>query len=111
MASQKCKATGELKLWSGRRRHFRNRFDDAHKAFNSVIQGGAADIVKDRMNVLFTEVNGPDCRMLLQVHDSVVFEIKNGMEDTYLPEIRRIMTDLPQFGVKFAVDIKKWSAK
>lgn len=108
LASKKCKATGEIKLWSGRKRHFANRFDDSHKAFNSVIQGGAADIVKLVMNRLFEQVHCDDCRMLLQVHDSVVFEIREGLEDKYLPEIRRIMEDLPDFEVRFAVDIHPW---
>jgi DNA polymerase I-like protein with 3'-5' exonuclease and polymerase domains len=47
--------------------------------------------------------------MLLQVHDSVVFEIRRGMEDYFRPKILAIMENIePDFGVKFAVDMHKW---
>ena len=49
------------------------------------------------------------CRMLLQVHDSVVFEIKDSEINNSLSEITRVMEDVkPDFGVKFKVDIHKW---
>lgn len=110
MAQRACKQKGKLKLWSGRHRHFMYPEDEAHKAFNSVIQGGAADIVEATMLRLENEVdNDAECRMLLQVHDSVVFEIKDGTEEYYLPKIKKVMEDIPQpFGVKFAIEIKKW---
>lgn len=112
LASNKCKATGSIKLWSGRYRHFEDRRGDSHKAFNSVIQGGAADIVKMVMNRLRLEVDNDDeCRMLLQVHDSVVFEIREDVLMDYLPRIKNVMTDLPEFGVRFAVDIHEWGSK
>ena len=112
LAGNKCKSVGQIRLWSGRYRHFEDRRGDSHKAFNSVIQGGAADVVKMVMNRLRLEVdNDEECRMLLQVHDSVVFEIKEDKVDTYLPMIEKVMTDLPEFGVRFAVDIHEWASK
>lgn len=62
----------KVKLWSGRYRHFRSP-KDGYKAFNSFIQGGAADIVKHVMNRI--NIERPDLRMLLQVHDSIIFEL------------------------------------
>jgi DNA polymerase-1 len=109
LAQRKAASKGKLQLWSGRYRHFLRPKDEAHKAFNSIIQGGAADIVERTMIRLFNQVHGDDCRMLLQVHDSVVFEIREGMEDHYLPLIKEVMTNVePDFGVKFAVDIHEW---
>ena len=110
IASSKAKSRGKLRLWSGRYRHFLYPQDEAHKAFNSIIQGGAADIVERTMVRLFKQVdNEQECRMLLQVHDSVVFEIKKGLEDKYLPLIKACMENVePDFGVKFAVDIHEW---
>lgn len=109
MAAVKCKAQRYLKLWSGRRRHFQRPSEESHKAFNSIIQGGAADIVERTMLRLDEAVDSDDCRMLLQVHDSVVFEIRNGMEAAYLPRIRTVMEDVsPDFGVVFRVDIHRW---
>lgn len=112
MAKRKAAAKGSLKLWSGRKRHFLYPAEESHKAFNSVIQGGAADIVERTMVRL--DANGcnvNDCRMLLQVHDSVVFEIKKEKLDYYIPKIRDIMVNVePDFGVKFAVDVHKWGS-
>lgn len=113
LAQQRAKYAGKVKLWSTRYRHFVDREKEAHKAFNSVIQGGAADIVEGTMVRLFNQVdNEEECRMLLTVHDSVIFEVKNGREDYYLPKIREVMENVvPDFGVKFAVDIHKFGDK
>lgn len=114
LAAATTKAQGRVKLWSGRYRHFDYPANSAHKAFNSVCQGGGADIMEATMRRLFDEVdNEQDCRMLLQVHDSIVFEIKDSVADTVLPEIKRIMEDVDgstgfNFGVRFAVDCHRW---
>jgi len=108
-ASAICKTKRKVKLWSGRYRHFQYPKDEGHKAFNSLIQGGAADIVETRMVELYEKVDCEDCRMLLTVHDSVLFEIRKGKEDYYRGRITEIMSDVrPKFGVKFAVDFHKW---
>ena len=107
-----CQHKGKIKLWTGRYRHFWNREEDKHKAFNSVIQGGAADIVEHQMVRLFEEVDNEEtCRMLLQVHDSVVFEIKKDVIGPSVLKIKEIMEDVkPNFGVRFKVDAHKWGA-
>lgn len=113
VAAQRCQQEGFVKYWTGRRRHFVRPRDEAHKAFNAVCQGGAFEIVKRRMIALDKAgLNNDECRMDLQVHDSVRFDIENGKEDTYIPEIKRVMEDVkPDFGVKFRVDCKKWGSK
>lgn len=112
-AAQKCLDTGRIKYWTGRIRHFDNPKEDARKAFNSAIQGGAFEIVKHAMIRLDEEgCNTDDCYMDLQVHDSVRFCIKKGLEHIYLPKIKTIMEDVrPDFGVKFKVEIKRWGTK
>jgi DNA polymerase-1 len=109
LAKSKAMRTGKVKLWSGRTRKFLYPEDEARKAFNSAIQGGAADIVKRAMVRLYNTVDNDDCQMLLQVHDSVVFEIREGTEDKYLPLIKETMEAVePDFGVHFAVDVHEW---
>jgi DNA polymerase I-like protein with 3'-5' exonuclease and polymerase domains len=99
-------------MWTGRRRHFDDPAQQNYRAFNAIIQGGAADIVMRSMLRLGEVVDGDNCRMLLQIHDAVVFEIKNGMEEGYLPQIKAVMEDVkPDFGVKFFVSIDKWGEK
>lgn len=108
LAARAAIRQGFIRTWTGRRRHFENPAAEAHKAFNAVVQSGAADIVKRQMLRLDEELD-PECRMVLQIHDSIVFEIPNGKEEIYRPQIIRIMEDVrPDFGVKFKVDWHRW---
>lgn len=84
---------GSLRLISGRRRHFQYPRDEARKSFNSLIQGGAADLVERAMVRLHKRIANDDCRMLLQVHDSVIFEIKEEKVLEYGPKILDTLRD------------------
>jgi DNA polymerase-1 len=117
-ANKHAAKVGEVKYWVGprRRRFVKDRrtgqYIGAHKAYNSLIQGGGAEIVKSAMLRLFREVDGPNCQMLLQVHDSVVFEIRESMVDYYVPIIKEVMSrveDELNFGVFFATEEEYWS--
>lgn len=113
LATRTAKGQGFVRYWSKRRRHFAYPQAEGHKAMNAVLQGGAADIIKRQMVRLWKgpcELNlNPECKMLLQVHDSVVFEIQKGKVDKYRPEIVNIMEDIiPDFGVPFRVDFHRW---
>ncbi len=111
LAQRRCKQLGFVKYWTGRRRHFMFPESEAHKAFNSVCQGGAFEIVKRAMiRIDEAGLNNDECRMDLQVHDSLRFDIEDGKEHIYLPEIRNIMEDVrPDFGVKFRTDTHRWA--
>lgn len=108
---------GKAPLWSGRYRHFMDREGDARKAMNSIIQGGAADIV-ERVMVKCWEgfaKNNDDCRMLLQIHDAIIFEIKEEELEGYLAKIKETMEGVNEtiknFHVPFAVDAHKLGSK
>ena len=110
----KAEVDGYVRTWSGRVRHMQYE-SDAYKAMNSVIQGGSADIVERVMLRLYEELDDPDrCRILLTVHDSVVFEIRDEYVDEYIPKIKAIMEDVDavtapsSFGVVFAVEVERW---
>lgn len=103
-------------LWSGRFRHMPYP-REAYKAMNSFIQGGGADIVERAMIRVYEEVCDKDCHMLMQVHDAFVFEIREGLEDDYLPRIIDIMCDVDYIikermpdglGTKIDVDAGPW---
>lgn len=104
---------GKVKLWSGRYRHFFFGADEAHKAFNAVMQGGAADVMEHSMLRVADAIgwDNPDCRMLLQVHDSIVLEVKEGLESKYHPLVKEAMEKVePDFEVRFAVDLHRWGS-
>lgn len=113
----RVEATKKIRLWSGRIRHFRSK-SDGYKAMNAVLQGGAADIVERVWVHIMENLDNEDCRVLLQVHDALVFEVKKELVDYYQPKIKEMMEDVngicapndekPLFPVKFAVDVTVW---
>lgn len=113
LAEARARQRGWVAYWTGRRRHFYNVRDEAHKAFNSVIQGGAFEITKRQMCRLKEEgLHNDECRIDLQVHDSIRADIEEGKEHIYVPEIKRVMEDVKEeFGVVFKMDVKRWGTK
>lgn len=101
-ATESAEANGSvIKMWSGRRRHFRFS-NECHKAFNSIVQGGSFEIVKRSM--LLLQAEGFDMRN--QVHDSVWLNI-SGKDEVERAEA--IMSDWTEeaFGLKFSVESKR----
>lgn len=77
-------------------------------AINAPMQGTAADIIKRAMIQLAEWL--PSCetgsiRMLMQVHDELVFEVREDKVDGYLPEIRRLMSQAAELAVSLEVGI------
>jgi DNA polymerase-1 len=64
-------------------------------AINAPIQGTEADIIKLAMVEVdrFLKQKGleKDARLLLQVHDELVYEIKENIVDSLAPEIKKMM--------------------
>ncbi len=96
-ATKIAKQDGYIEYWSKRRRHLSR--DEAHKAWNSVLQGGAFEIVKNRMLALRDEP------IVLQVHDSVTIEDDDNCD---VDRIKKVLEAVPvsdALGVKFEVDM------
>lgn len=100
-----AKSNGYIKMWTGRTRHFNIPEADPHKAMSNLIQGGVAEIVRVAISRLFPAVNDMGGYMLLQVHDSVMFEIPDENLNAALPTIKRIMEDF-DFVPRVGVDIE-----
>jgi DNA polymerase I-like protein with 3'-5' exonuclease and polymerase domains len=103
----------QIPLWSGRIRYFMYPSEN-YKAMNALIQGGAADVVECVWNYVMDEIDNEDCQMLLQVHDALVFEIRNEVVDHYTPLILATMEDVQtitgqSFPVRFAVEASDWA--
>jgi DNA polymerase-1 len=96
---------GYIKLWTGRVRHFDNP-KMYHKAFNTLLQGGAAEVMKDAMLLIASEPR--EYQMVAQVHDSIWFYVPVGR-----PDLREEIVHLMEwpnrderFMVPFEVDSK-----
>ncbi len=83
-------------------------------AINTPIQGTAADLIKVAMIRVFDalEVEGLGTRMLLQVHDELVFEVPDEELEAVQPLVRREMEGVMELEVPLRVDMKagrNWS--
>ena len=67
-------------------------------AVNTVVQGTAANIIKKVMIKLYDEFkNNDDIKMLLQVHDELIFEVKDEVLEKYMEKIKEIMEGTIKF--------------
>lgn len=114
-----AKEYGYIELWTGRLRHFNVPDADPHKAMSNLIQGGVAEIVRVAISRLFPAMSDIGARMLMQVHDSIIFEVPEDQINVALPTIQLTMEDF-DFDPKPGVDIEygyswglfqKWSGE
>jgi DNA polymerase-1 len=111
----KTKSRGYAETILGRRRpieelHSRNRQRVAFGeriAVNTVIQGSAADLIKRAMIDIHAAIRAGrlHSRMLLQVHDELVFETPKSQVQPETDAIREMMTIALPLDVPIAVDI------
>lgn len=83
-------------------------------AINHPIQATAADLMKLAMigvhNYIHKELRaGQGARMLLQIHDELVFEIKESEIKKTCPEIKKIMEEVGELDVPIMVEVKTGS--
>ena len=77
-------------------------------AINAPIQGTSADIIKRamaRMLPALAEAGLHDVRMLLQVHDELVFELPEGRVEAATPIIRQVMAEAALPAVELTVPL------
>nr|MDE5714704.1 DNA polymerase I [Anaeroplasmataceae bacterium] len=74
-------------------------------AMNAPIQGTAADIIKIAMILVDKEMEQRKLKskMLIQVHDELVFDVAYGEEDIILELVRKNMQNALQLGVPLVV--------
>ncbi len=104
----------------GRKRRFPflsdvNRAESFRQAVNAPIQSLASDICLHSLILLQKNLRPSEARILLTVHDSLLFEVRNDCVDRILPLIRLTMENhLPiESNIPFKVDIKigqRWGA-
>src|SRR5579859_5675220 len=105
----------------GRRRFLPNlhsanralRFEAERVARNTPIQGTAADILKLAMIALGVDDAAPGARMLLTVHDELVFEVEEGRAEQAAARIKERMEGAMKLAVPLVVDVgygRSWAA-
>ena len=80
------------------------------QAINAPIQGTAADIIKRAMSKFYIKNNAKllnNCKLLLQVHDELVFEVENNHIDTVKHKVAKIMENahLPHLNISVPLEV------
>jgi DNA polymerase-1 len=111
---EQARLTGVVKTLSGRRRmvpdltsrDFQRRSAAERIAVNLPIQGTAADIMKRAMiDVHAALAEHPRARMILTVHDELLFEVPEGEADEVAEVVRRTMQSAATLNVPLTVDV------
>ena len=116
-----CRKSGYVNNIFGRRSHitgindknFNIRNFQERAAINAPIQGSAAEIMRlamIRISKRIEEAKEKKCKMLLQIHDELIFEVPKESEKNFTNLIRQEMTsvkdsDLHSFSTPLTVDI------
>ena len=74
-------------------------------AINAPLQGSAADIIKLAMIAVDRILPKDQAKMLLQVHDELVFEVDTDLAPHLIPVIRDAMQSVVAIDVPLVVDI------
>ena len=79
---------------------------NARIAMNSPIQGTAADIIKIAMvNVFeYLEKTNVDAKLLLQVHDELIFDVNKDIEEEFTKEMIKIMEEAANLDVQLKAE-------
>ena len=75
-------------------------------AINTIVQGGSADIIKKAMVDIFHSLRGTDAKMIMQVHDELIFEVPQQELDAYAASIKTQMQDAVKLRVPLVVSAK-----
>ncbi len=96
-----CRRHGYVETIFGRRCHIASINDKngmqrsfgERAAINAPIQGAAADVIKRAMSRMQPALDeaGLDAKMLLQVHDELVFEVPEDQVDQTIPLVKAVM--------------------
>ena len=116
---QFAKEHGYVETIMGRRRYLRDinssnqtvRGFAERNAINAPIQGSAADVIKIAMINIQKELKGKRSKMLMQVHDELVFDAHNDEVDELRSMVKEQMENAVQLAVPLVVDInvgKNW---
>ncbi|MDO8470333.1 MAG: DNA polymerase [bacterium] len=107
-----AQTTGVIRNEHGRRRLFppgRNFGEFERAAINMPIQSLAADIIKQAMIdttriIHKREWSGGGVRLILSIHDELLFEVPDGIVDTVVPVLRETMERAAALSVPLRVD-------
>jgi DNA polymerase-1 len=113
---ESAKEKGYAESITGRRRYLADlgsknailRHAAERMAINMPIQGSQADIIKMAMIDCYEKIinKNDNIKMILQIHDELIFEVPENKANFYIPEIKKIMSSAYKLSVPLKVNIK-----
>ena len=115
---ENAKEKGYSSTLLGRKRYF--DFENANammhasylrEAVNTLFQGSAADLIKMAMNKIMDTIINKDAKLLLQIHDELIFEVKDEFSGSFAKEAQEIMENIYKLKVPLKVSVeigKNW---
>ena len=110
-----AKAQGYVETVMGRRLYLpqinaKNKMLQQHAlrtAINAPMQGSSADIIKKAMLDVYQWIgdDNTDIKMIMQVHDELVFEVKASKADEFAHKIQTLMSDTYPLDIPLVVDV------
>lgn len=95
-----AKKQGYVSMWTGRRRRFVEEWE-CRKAMSGLIQGGVAEIMRHAIcRISKWAIGHPDLKMLLQIHDELLFLGRIGHRKELIP---RIVADMENFDFRVPI--------
>lgn len=113
-----AKEKGYAESYFGRRRYLPDlnsgvqmvRAGAERMAKNMPLQGTASDIMKMAMievaSWLEEKKYGNDAVMIMQVHDELVFEVKNGLVEEVSKGVKKVMEEVASFDIPLTVEVE-----
>lgn len=76
------------------------------EAVNTMFQGSAADLIKLSMVTIYKKYkNNPDIKMLLQIHDELIFEVAQDKADYFANDLKNIMETVYKLEIPLQVSV------
>ena len=116
--AERAKDEGFVETLLGRKRYF--DFANANgmqyagylrEAVNTVFQGSAADLIKLAMNKIMDTLVTDESKLLLQIHDELIFEVKEDNATSFAQKAKEVMEGIYALHVPLKVSIaigKNW---
>lgn len=112
---EQCQAKGYVNTLFGRRRYipeindknFMTREFGKRAAMNAPIQGTAADLIKKAMLAVDKAMKeaGVQSKLLLQIHDELIFEVPKNEVDTMMSLVKKAMEKVHPMSVPLLADL------
>ncbi|CAH0729305.1 unnamed protein product, partial [Brenthis ino] len=113
---EECKKNGYVETLMKRRRYLPDinsniiskRSAAERQAVSTTIQGSAADIAKAAMCAIdkITNLDVDKPRLILQMHDELVYEVKESQKSNFIKVLRKLMQETVRLNVPLPVKLK-----